>query len=354
MIEPVPGVAFDPKLISPELVAGLRDDQISRFKIIEKTRGVQPLPRDENWLVVDASYPAQMQKRLELLQNFQNDHQWLRARLPGNKVRRAEIELREKVVDYLTATYPLYFERKGACVTSPLTGITVDISKKTDPRVAMMMLASEDLLLMCPDGKKEGITQYKLKSGVLAFPNGWSLVSKIHQPEQADIANVWHEAKKESLRNARLGKTPAEIHKDLVPHYDKHFAHHIDLAFSNMQPGKITWRRNWGPTLTDELFQHFDSKQPNIPATSPEVWNGGFVRSEHETFRKLEQSGAIVFSIKTLMLPIQNILKNNTAKDCLFAAFKHMEANEPDMWAYRKHYLPSFGRFLHEHAGMAG
>ena len=340
----VPGVEFEPKAVVPELVAALRDDHISRFKVVEKTLMLRPLPPHEDWLVVDSTYPGQMQKRVELLQHFQNDRDWIIARESSQKVRRAENELRERVVNYLTEIYPLYFERKGDMVSSPLTGITVDVSKKTDPRVVIMMLASEDMVLMCPAEKNaEGTRIHRLQSGVLAFPNGWSLRSKFVRP---DNRALWDEAERESLMNARLGKSTAEIHKNMVAHYDTYFAQAIDKAFAKMPVEIIKSRRNKGQTLMNELFLHADHVvAPKLPEKA-EDWVEGNIRSEQETFVKLRKSKAIVFTIKTYLWPLADILKNEEAKQALFAGIKYMEANEPLMVDYRRKTFPTLVQYL--------
>lgn len=354
MVDSIPGVHINPNRVSSDLVAGLRSDHVVRFKAREKTAMPVVLPPNDDWLIIDSTYPAQMKERHRLLLEFHNDPEWVMACMPGGDVTAAELELRDKVIHYMTSHYPMYFECHGSSITSTLTGMTVDVDR-VDPKVAILLLASEDFLVMCPADKDEmGMISYPLKSGILVFPSGWSLVSKFNQaePEQDAAMHMWHAAQHQSLKDARLGKTTAKIHEGIVGYYDKHFAKRVNVFFSRMKPDVLTWRRNWSPMLTDKLFRHADSFQPSNVEITPETWKDGFVRSEHESFLKLPKSEAIVFSIKTFVWPTRDILENQEAREALCVAYSHMMANEPEMVDYRAKSLPSFGGFLQQNAAM--
>jgi hypothetical protein len=347
---PIHGVYSDKLAPDVDLANTLRADDMQRYRVVPKTVMINQWPEDLNWLIVDRTYPGQISRRHELLVA---KGEMVIDRLPGGEVRAAEMELRNMVVDYLLQTYPQYFVRDGDLVLSLLTGLAIDIScNGADPLIAIALLATEDMLLLLPeqrDPKQE--TVYLLKAGALLFPNDWSLRSHFNRPEPESLhlaaLEEWRAAKHTSLKAARLGKTPYEIHDGHVSHYMQHFASRVDLFFARMEPGMRTWRRNWGMRLTDELFLHSDALPAELPALSPENWaEHGYLRSEHETFTKLPRSLAVVFTIKTYLWKLSELVKDPVALDALVVANDNLA---PGMFEYRADSLPTFRQFLASH-----
>jgi hypothetical protein len=271
-------------------------------------------------------------------------------RLPDDGIHAAELELRDMVVDYLLQTYPAYFQRDGNLLLSRLTGLAIDIGPHgSDPMMAVALLASEDMLLLLPEKIAGGSRPpYMLKSGALLFPNNWSLRSHFNRPEpagqDAPLREEWLAARQTSMRAARLGKSPHAIHDGHVSHYMQHFAERVELFFAKMEPGMRTWRRNWGPRMSDELFLHSDMLPEHLPAATAENWEKyGYLRSEHETFTKLPGSGAVVFSIKTYLWKLSELVKNPAALNALVVANDNLA---PLMIEYRAESLPTFREFL--------
>ncbi len=336
------------------LVNTLRTDDIERFTVVPKTVMINQWPDDLDWILVDATYPKQIKRRLELLRMHGD---MVIDRLPGDETAAAERELRDMVADYLVSTYPWYFQRDGNLILSPLTGLAIDIGPAgADPMVAVALLASEDMLLLFPAQRSDhGQAHYVLKSGALCFPNDWSLRSHFNQPEpdamEATAQEAWHAARRRSMKAARLGKSPYEIHDGHVSHYMQHFASRVDLFFSKMEPGMRTWRRNWGMRMSDELFLHSDMLPADLPALSADNWaKYGYLRSEHETFTKLPQSGAVVFSIKTYLWKLSDLVENPLALNALLVANENLS---PTMFEYRAESFPSFREFLARHGAVA-
>lgn len=342
----IPGIYTDRCVVDAELVKTLRTDDMERFSAVPKTVMINQWLDGMDWLVIDRTYPAQIARRYEILNSVTG---MVIDRLPGETVTAAEIELRETVVDYLLQTYPQYFQRQDKFVSSPLTGLVIDIGDKgADPLIAVALLASEDMLLLLSE--KRGPDQesvYLLKSGALLFPNDWSLRShfKRSQPaEQNELLEEWKNAKRKSEKAARLGKSPYEIHDGHVEHYVQNFASRVDLFFDRMEPGMRTWRRNWGPRMTDELFLHADALPSALPAFTEQNWaEHGYLRSEHETFTKLPKTGAVVFGIKTYLWKLSDLAENPAALRALITANDNLA---PAMFDYRVESLPSFRVFL--------
>jgi hypothetical protein len=84
-----------------------------------------------------------------------------------------------------------------------------------------------------------------------------------------------------------------------------------------------------------------------LPAFVPEHWaQYGHVRSEHETFTKLPQTGAIVFTIKTYLWKLSELVQDAQALEALIVADDNLA---PTMFDYRADSLPSFRQFLARH-----
>ncbi len=217
-----------------ELAKTLRTDHMSRFSVVPKTVMINQWPDDLEWVIVDTTYPAQIGRRLELLLARRD---MVIDRLPGPDVRAAESELRDMVVDFVLHTYPQYFQRDANLILSPLTGLAIDVGPGgADPLVATALLASEDMLLLLPQtcGADDDAV-YLLQAGALLFPNDWSLRSHFNQPEpdMLDSAALerWQAARLKSLKAARMGKSPHQIHDGHVAHYMQHFATRVDMFF---------------------------------------------------------------------------------------------------------------------------
>lgn len=343
----IQGVQFNEADIDSRLIATLRTDDLERYRTVPNTVMINQWHDDLNWIIVDSTYPAQIKRRYALL----TDHfDMVIDRLPGDNVQASEKELLEAVTDYVLKTYPNYFNRDGNLVTSGLTGMTIDVGPQgADPLVAIALLASEDFLLLLPEVcEPDGGLAYSLKAGALLFPNGWSLRSRFHTPlpalEESKALEQWEKDRQRSLEAARLGKTPYEIHHGHVSHYMEHFARRVDRFFSQMRPGMSAWRRNWSLKMSPELFLHSDAPRVRMPLSTAENWaDHGYLRSEQQAFTKLPNSGAVVFSIKTYVWKLSELVKCPLALHALIVASDNLP---PGMVAYREADLPSFREFL--------
>ncbi|GIZ50346.1 heme-dependent oxidative N-demethylase family protein [Noviherbaspirillum aridicola] len=344
----------DPQDCTPDssLLDALPADHMLRYPVVPKTVMINAWRPGMRWLSLDATYPPQIARRLALLRDRP---QMVLGRLPGDEVRKAEIELRDSVMNALLADYPGHFRRDGDRVVSLLTGIAVDVGNRgADPLAAIALMASEDMLLLMPRPAADGAATYLLAAGALLFPNDWSLDSHFREPEPPETGaahSAWAARRAASRRAARLGKTPREIHDGRVAHYMAHFADRVDQYFARMPAGSMSWRRNWGMRLTDELFLHADLSV-EVPESSADNWaEHGYLRSEHETFTKLAGSGAVVFSIKTYLWKLSDLVREPSALAALLEADRNLS---PLMAEYRADSLPGFRAFLARHAPPAG
>ncbi|KAJ8128336.1 hypothetical protein O1611_g5299 [Lasiodiplodia mahajangana] len=106
----------------------------------------------------------------------------------------------------------------------------------------------------------------------------------------------------------RLQKNVRAIHAP-IPGYEDELASRVDQWFDTLSAGKIVKRTNWAITDDNRMFVpegHFpfsdvSEANPNIDCSKL------YVRSERQTLRRLQQSGAIVFSLRTYIYPLKTI-----------------------------------------------
>lgn len=337
------GIHYYPDILDHKLRAELRRDALERYAVTP-TFMTRPFAADDVWLSLDATYPSAMQQRFDLLAEKPD---WVIARQNERGVMAAELELRDAVTGYLERTYPQAFKRKGDVMQCAASGLSVNLAK-ADPMAVCAALASEDLVLLMPAEKSlDDKNIYRVRSGALLFPNGWSLTSQFNKPAPAqDSAEYaeWQETREESLRAARLGSSMGEIHKTgRVQQYINHYAPRVEHFFNAMKPGAFYWRRNWSPQAHEELFNHADDFK-HAPAYTTRFWpKKGVLRIEQQTLTKLPESGAIVFGIKTYNWRVADVFNNPTAFEALVKANASLS---PEMLKYREHSLPTFRKAL--------
>jgi hypothetical protein len=128
----------------------------------------------------------------------------------------------------------------------------------------------EDLCILLPD--EHG--QLVLAAACVCFPSHWKLADK-------------------------MGKPAWDIHGP-VPRYDDELAKKVDTFLDRLRPPAVMKRRNWTIHESPDLFA------PHAPAAAdhtirPEdLW----LRSERQTLRRLPETDAVVFTIRTQQVQI--------------------------------------------------
>lgn len=130
------------------------------------------------------------------------------------------------------------------------------------PIVAASRLVQEDLCLL------ERRDTWRLSAACVCFPSRWRLASK-------------------------LGATLDGIHAP-VPLYDELLAAPTNAFFDRLRVGRAFWRLNW--TLLDSPALHQPTSERRAPSGSLHDW---FFRVERQTLRRLPDSDAVVFTIRT-------------------------------------------------------
>ena len=202
------------------------------------------------------------------------------------------VEVRDMVAGHLGRYHP-----GGAMPSCPDTMHPLEQAARAVP---------EDLLVLAPRERDRDaeILDWVLVAAALAFPAHWVLAEK-------------------------MGRPLAGIHEP-VPHYGERLEQPMDRFFTMMKVGPISHRWNWSVVTTDRLFTpHRMRRAPLAPdAGLDEI----FLRMESQTLRKLPLTGAILFTIRTYVLPLSRWADQDGAIESLVDMLAQMT---PQMRAYK-------------------
>lgn len=271
---------------------------------------------DGQWRIKTGLTALRLQEWIEIDDNFARDlafkHQLLASRylevfasLTGSET--GQKEVLDLLLGHLLDYFPQHYRRQGKKLENLVTGQIWDIAEFTAAPLNLAgRLVQEDLCLMRPS--PEG---YVLAAASVCFPSHWSLPEK-------------------------LGRTLAGIHQP-IPRYHG-IERPVNRFFEHLQPDKPVWRMNWGIVDSPELFlaqkRPHEAVLPTINAANAgeRLW----LRVERQTLRRLEQSGDILFTIRTYVHPLRILESNLAMAGNLAAAIKQMPS---DVQSY-KNLLP--------------
>lgn len=228
------------------------------------------LPLDPaDWLRVDEAYGGQMALRDRLIATREAEVHGL---LP--MARDAADELYATVLPLLSG---LGFAI-GADQARRPDGAVVPLDPAR-PLITLGRLCQEDFCLMQEDGQGEHL----LSGAILCFPAGWRLDEK-------------------------LGRPMLRIHAP-VARYTDDVGRRVQRLMDAVRPGAPLWRAN-GHRSRAPLFNPLPEAQPKDLTDE-----GGmpFIRSERQCLVRLPQTGAVVFSIHTYLLRIEDLTPDQAA-----------------------------------------
>jgi hypothetical protein len=226
---------------------------------------VRPLAQDE-WVMVDPAYGAQMSRRADLLATSRDTVIY-----QEDSAEAAAQELLEEILDLLQRRFD-GFEVNSDSVRRP-DGFVVEIDR-TDPLGTLGHLVQEDLCLL----QKRG-DEHVLTGAVLCFPAGWRLQEKAGHP----------------LMN---------IHSP-VDSYDAGLGRRVQRLFDGVRAGHPMWRFNvlWyeDPELHQPYTQPDHDAHQSGPNTCP------YLRSERQCIVRLPKSRAVLFSIHSFVVHVDDL-----------------------------------------------
>ncbi|MGH9019418.1 MAG: heme-dependent oxidative N-demethylase family protein [Acidimicrobiales bacterium] len=212
--------------------------------------GLRPLDV-ARWLEVDDHREAELSLKSDLLATRRDV---VVATRPAGDA--ASAELLDEVVAWLAEHHP---------------DLARDVDAGEHPVVAASRLVQEDLCVLVKSDA------WRLEAACVCFPSRWRLATKI-------------------------GTTLDEIHSP-VPGYDDELARPTTSVFDRLRPERSFWRLNW------TLLDHPDLHQPEAArvsaATDLDAW---WFRVERQTIRALARSGAVVFTIRTYVTPLAEMV----------------------------------------------
>ena len=230
--------------------------------------GLVPIEPGE-WLQVDDAYAAQVAYRQALVAR------------EGSAVLRADAGARPAVKELFTRVLSELdqrpdFSREGDQVVCP-DGRKVTLDRGA-PLAGLSALVQEDFCIL---QKPAGGEEHVLTAALLCFPASWTLAQKFLRPLVA-------------------------IHTP-VASYDGDIARRVQRLFDGVQPSRPIWRANALIYGDPELYQPRREEAKRDTAIQGKKW----VRIERQSIVKLEQTGAVVFSIHSYVMAFTGLSKHD-------------------------------------------
>jgi hypothetical protein len=240
------------------------------------TMGLRPLD-PARWLEVDHHRPAELSLKAQLLADRPER---VVAALPGTE--EAGAEVLELVLSHLDHHHPGLVAGRPPLLHERSTASTVDTTD-LHPLDAAARLVQEDLCLMVGDSGS-----WVLGAASVCFPSRWDLAGKVGQ-------DLWG------------------IHRP-VPGYAETIGGPTEAFFDRLRPQRPVWRLNW--TLIDDPALHQPDPAARTPAPPPERTAAGerpclWFRVERQTLRRLERTAAVIFTIRTYVTPLEELIQTH-------------------------------------------
>lgn len=249
--------------------------------------GLAPLAEEE-WLAPDVGLGEALATKRELLATRRNEVFCARP-----EASTASAELLRLLADHLPGRFPAFYGRKDDRLLNRATGEDWRLeSPPLHPLDLAGRLVEDDLCLMQPIE-----SGYCLVGASLCAPNRWRLADKIGRPLDA-------------------------IHAP-VPGYGPALDRPVAQFFAALKPGRILGRTNWGIADDPAPFQPIGralAAPPRLEDVGAALW----LRVERQSLRRLPQSGAILFTIRTEITRLDRAIGADAAR--LAAAIRGMDA----------------------------
>jgi hypothetical protein len=225
----------------------------------------------------------------------------------------ASRELLALLADHLPHRYPTAYGRNGDQITNRTTAEAWDIAATTlHPLDLCGRLIEDDLCLMQSYGDS-----YRLIGASLCAPNRWRL----------------HE---------RLGQPLAAIHAP-VPGYEPALHRPVEHFFAALKPDRIVARVNWGIADDPSLYQPV-GRDADAAITRQDAGTKLWLRVERQTLRRLPHSGTVLFTIRTELSRLDDVIATPADATDLAGAlremtpamrcYKHLDSTMPALLAW--------------------
>lgn len=226
--------------------------------------GTRPLPPGD-WILVDDAHAGQMALRDRLIATRREEvHALPEAARPA---------ARELLAEVLAALPRDRGYRPGEGEVTRPDGVAVPIDPEA-PLLTLGRLVQQDFCLL---ERPAGAAEHLLSAAILCFPASWTLAEKLGRP---------------------LGRIHAP-----VPAYDAGLATRVQRLFDGIRPGAPLWRANALLYSDPALFQPRPEHAPRVETPATAAW----LRSERQAFHRLPRTGAVVFSIHSVVMRLADL-----------------------------------------------
>lgn len=263
---------------------------------------------EAEWLAPDASLRETLAEKRKLLATR---HEFVFRALPEASA--ASGELLQLLAGHLAQRFPGLYRLDGDGLFNGASNETWDIGvPPLHPLDVAGRLVAEDLCLL-----QASDAGYRLIGASVCFPNRWLLEEKIGQPLDFIHAPV----------------------PGFAPALQRPVAH----FFAALKPGRILARVNWGIADDPTLFQPIACDADGA-ITAENAGAALYLRLERQTLRRLAQSDAVLFTIRTEITPLERVVA--TREDAIDLAgairdmspamlrYKHLTAVAPALLAW--------------------
>ncbi|KAI0663963.1 hypothetical protein C8Q70DRAFT_211356 [Cubamyces menziesii] len=237
-----------------------------------QTMAHQPM-HINHWIEIDKEYKWYLDEKARVIKEHGKT---VVDSLPEND--EACGELLELLADYLPKRYPTLFKQHAPdSITNLVTGDRFDNvsqQKSTDALVIISRLVQDDFLMARerPDGK------VYLVGGLVVFPGTYLLSETIDKP---------------------LGVLHAP-----VPDFNQKLLMSVERTLKRFKPNQPFERSSWNIMDDRNLFWHnIASGLPDKDLRPQDLW----LRIDHQTFRKLPRTNAIIFGVRPIMRRIEDL-----------------------------------------------
>ncbi len=257
-----------------------------------------------DWIEIDTSFAAQLAKRRALIEERRDDAVCLA--LPESRVGQAEVLT--LLLDHLPARFPEIYRRSPTAIENLATGERFELELEAWREAPLELsgrLIQEDLCLM-----RRGETGYRLIAGVLCFPSHWRLADK-------------------------LGR-PLDLIHGPVPGFGEQLAATVDRFFANLKVERPVWRANWSLVDTPALFLPPEHRQQPKRIEAERAGEQVWLRVERQTLRRLPHTLDVLFTIRTYIEPLADVIDTPASARALAARLTEL----PDAMAAYKGITP--------------
>jgi len=211
---------------------------------------------------------------------------------PGSTA--AQRELARRLLGHLTGEQAHLYRLEEGTLTCETGGFSVAVDD-TEALWCCSLWVADDLVIM----EKRG-SEYHLTAASLCSPSHWQLEEKFGRPMR-------------------------EIH-DPIPGFHRKLSPSIERFFDHLRPEHPVVRYNWSLQAGGRLSQRPEETEDCPPDAAL------FYRTERQSLMRLPQSGAIAFTIRVYLHPLETLAGISGALPALFAA---LDTTPPALARYK-------------------